>query len=150
MTATLILPAQIAEQLLERAGANPTVEVCGLLGGHANRICHFYPVANVAAQPATCFLLDAAGQIDAMRHMRERGEDLRGIFHSHLLSPAIPSVTDRAEARYTDCYYLIVSLQQERSELTAHYYNGQRFRQVPIIPVLDNGAMESQHEGGVK
>jgi len=42
--------------------------------------------------------------------MRERGEELFAIFHSHPAAPAEPSALDMAQAGYPDALYLIVSL----------------------------------------
>jgi len=32
------------------------------------------------------------------------------IFHSHIQSPAVPSPTDRRQARYPDAFYLLATL----------------------------------------
>jgi proteasome lid subunit RPN8/RPN11 len=48
--------------------------------------------------------------------MRERGEELIGIYHSHTKSPAYPSQTDLNEAiSWPEQVYLIVSLQDRES-----------------------------------
>ncbi|MCS3902077.1 proteasome lid subunit RPN8/RPN11 [Methylohalomonas lacus] len=133
MPTTLILPRLIADQLIALALANPQVEVCGLLGGDENVMRHFYPVANSATDPARHFLLDARGQIAAMRTMRECGEQLRGVFHSHPISAARPSATDRAAAAYPDVYYLITSLTRRQPETAAFYYDGRDFHATSII-----------------
>ncbi len=65
---------------------------------------------NVAGQPAQLFSMDPARQIDTLRRMREAGEELFGIFHSHPHSPAVPSDRDLHEAGYPDALYLIASL----------------------------------------
>ena len=71
----------------------------------------FYPVANVATEPACRYEMDPAQQIAALRAMRMRGEQLLAIMHSHPASAALPSATDIAEANYPDAIYLIISLQ---------------------------------------
>ncbi len=114
------------------ARTSPRVEVCALLGGENNGFTSIYPVANIADDPTTRFLLDPEGQIDAMKAMREVGEDLRGIFHSHPATAAVPSATDQTLASYPDVFYIIVSLADERAELQAHYYDGSVFVAVDI------------------
>lgn len=114
------------------ARGTPRVEVCALLGGRDNRLTSIYPVTNIADDPATRFLLDPEGQIDAMKAMREVDEDLRGIFHSHPASSAAPSTTDQALASYPDVFYIIMSLMGEQPELQAYYYDGNAFRAVDI------------------
>jgi proteasome lid subunit RPN8/RPN11 len=58
--------------------------------------------------------------------MDARGEDLVAIYHSHPLSPALPSPTDRAEAaddrgepRYPGVVYVLVTLMVETPEIRA-------------------------------
>ena len=71
---------------------------------------HCYPVANVAEQPQQRFLLDAGQQISAMAKMRELGEELFAIYHSHPTAPAQPSTHDLEQAAYPEALYLIISL----------------------------------------
>jgi proteasome lid subunit RPN8/RPN11 len=104
------LPRALVNQILHHAQACPELEVCGLIGAKdgAARAC--YPVANAAATPHVRFQLDPAGQIEAMRQIRDNGESLFAIFHSHPAAPAEPSAADLAEAAYPEALYLVVSL----------------------------------------
>lgn len=104
------LPRALVNQILHHAQASPELEVCGLIGakGGVPHSCH--PVANAAADPARRFQLDPGGQVDAMRRIREAGEALFAIFHSHPSAPAEPSPADLAEAAYPEALYLVVSL----------------------------------------
>lgn len=104
------LPRHLTQQLLHLAQASPDLEICGLIGARDGLPVSCYPVANAAAAPASRFQLDAQGQIDAMRSLRERGETLFAIFHSHPTAPAEPSAEDLAQAAYPEALYLIISL----------------------------------------
>jgi proteasome lid subunit RPN8/RPN11 len=55
--------------------------------------------------------MDPAQQIAALRTMRESGEQLFAIYHSHPNSPPLPSPTDLAQSNYPEALYLIISLQ---------------------------------------
>jgi proteasome lid subunit RPN8/RPN11 len=110
MNDTVRIPRVIVNQLLHLAQAAPEEEVCGLISGDAAGLRHCYPVANVARDRARLFALDPKGQIDAMRAMRERGEELQAIFHSHPHAPALPSATDVAQHEYPGVLYLVISL----------------------------------------
>lgn len=105
----VVLPRPLVNQLLTEAQKHPGIEVCGLVGQSAAG-SHCYPISNTAEDPSREFLLDAAEQIEAMRQMRERGEQLYAIYHSHPDSPAYPSPTDQRLAAYPGVLYLIISL----------------------------------------
>ncbi len=105
------LSRALVNQLLEHAQHYPQQEVCGLLGGRAGVPVSCYPIANSAGVPQRLFTMDPAQQIAALRSMRERGETLYAIYHSHPNTPPVPSRTDIEEAAYPEVVYLIVSLQ---------------------------------------
>ena len=118
--------------MLDHARSRPQLEICGLLGGSAYLIKSYYPVANISDQPHSSFLMDPAGQIQALRTMREREETLAGIFHSHPEAPPLPSSRDLLEAYYPDVYYFIASMRHPIPELKGFYFDGRRFLDVSI------------------
>ncbi|MGJ0485067.1 MAG: Mov34/MPN/PAD-1 family protein [Methylomicrobium sp.] len=104
------IPRKLAQQLLHQAQISPEAEICGLVGGR-NGVPHTcYPVVNVAESPAQRFLLDPKQQIAAMAAMRDQGEQLFAIYHSHPHAPAFPSWLDLEQAAYPEALYLIISL----------------------------------------
>lgn len=104
------LPRTLINQILHHAQSAPEEEVCGLIGANADGAMHLYPVANVAVDSHHLFTMEPAGQIDAMRRMREAGETLFAIYHSHPHAPAAPSPLDLQQAAYPEALYLIISL----------------------------------------
>lgn len=110
MPSIIPLPRALVNQLLHYAQTSPEREVCGLIGAKNGAPTRCYPIGNAASSPSTHFQLDAQGQIDAMRAMRENGEDLFAVFHSHPSAPAQPSAEDAAQAAYPEALYLIISL----------------------------------------
>ncbi len=106
----IALPRELVNQILHHALSCPELEVCGLIGAKEGLPASCYPVENAAAVPQLRFQLDPAGQINAMRQIRERGEELFAIFHSHPAAPAEPSPVDLADAVYLDVLYLVISL----------------------------------------
>ncbi len=107
---TATLPRPLVNRLLAQAQHSPESEVCGLVSSHHGRPSKVYPVDNVASRPGKLFQMDPKGLVDALRTMRERGEELFAIYHSHPHSPAVPSSTDLEQAEYPDALYLIISL----------------------------------------
>lgn len=109
-TPEIYLPRKLANQLLHLAQSSPDTEVCGLLGGRNGVATRCYPIENVAKQPEQQFLLNASQQILALAQMREYGEELFAIYHSHPTASAVPSAMDIEFASYPDALTLIISL----------------------------------------
>ena len=107
---TLKLPRPLVNTILTQAQQSPENEVCGLIGGREGQAQHCYPIDNTALDQARRYQMDPREQIEAMRQMRDSGEELIAIYHSHPHAPALPSEIDLAEAEYTEVVYLIVSL----------------------------------------
>ena len=105
------LPRKLTQQLLHLAQISPDVEICGLIGAGPDGLpLSCYPVSNCAETPHNRFLLDASQQIAALKHMREKGETLFAIYHSHPKAPATPSAADIEQATYPEAIHLIISL----------------------------------------
>jgi proteasome lid subunit RPN8/RPN11 len=104
------IPRKLAQQLLHLAQISPDAEICGLVGGKDGVPQTCYPVVNIAESPQQRFLLDPKQQIAAMAAMRDQGEQLFAIYHSHPTAPAFPSRLDLEQAAYPEALYLIISL----------------------------------------
>ncbi len=110
-TPEIRLPRKLTNRLLHLAQISPEAEICGLIGANADgQPATCYPIANSADTPQNRFLLDASQQIAAMKQMRERGENLFAIYHSHPHTPALPSTSDVEQAAYPQALHLIISL----------------------------------------
>lgn len=113
--AVLELPRSLVNQILAHAQQNPDEEICGLIsskktGSENSSTTKYYRITNAAKNKAQRFEMDGSEQIAAMKQMRERGEELMAIVHSHPDAPAIPSALDKENNNYPDVYYLVVSL----------------------------------------
>ncbi len=100
------------DQILAYARAADPAECCGLIGGaEKNRASTVYPLRNTAANTATSYEAAPEDLFSAQRQMRERGEELLAIYHSHPRSsePA-PSQTDVRLAYYPQAVYFIIGL----------------------------------------
>ena len=110
MTEPVRIPHPIVNQILHQAQQALDEEICGLIAGNAKNFTRCYPVANVAGDKQRLFEMDPRGLIDALRAMRDNGEELKAIYHSHPEAPAQPSLADIRQHEYPDVLYLIVSL----------------------------------------
>jgi len=134
---TQAIPRTVVNPILQHALSQPEQEVCGLVG---RRDAQFtvYPVRNVAKPPQALFAMDPQQQIEAMRRMRERGENLFAIYHSHPRAPATPSALDVEQAAYPEALYLIISLDTEGVlDMRAHRLHGGRLQPVELEMVND-------------
>ena len=93
--------------LIARAAAHPAEEVCGLLGGTDGTPRRHLPVTN-RLHRADAFDMDPGELIAAMRDLREAGQALVAIYHSHPHGPAYPSATDVAENQYPEAVHVII------------------------------------------
>jgi [CysO sulfur-carrier protein]-S-L-cysteine hydrolase len=99
------------EMLLHAKEANPA-ECCGLIGGDEDgRTKSIYRLNNVAANVAVAYEAAPEELFAAQREMRQRGETLLGIYHSHPRSAdPSPSETDIRLAYYPAATYVIIGL----------------------------------------
>lgn len=124
----------LATHLLTLAQKSPDQEICGLVGAIDDQPSTVYPVANTATTPSTNFEMDAQGQIDALKEMRNKNEKLFAIYHSHPRSPAEPSETDLANIGYPDVYQLIISLNTAGVlEMRAYQLKTEGVCEVPLL-----------------
>jgi len=95
--------------MFARARAASPEECCGLLGGREGRAASAYPLRNVSPRPEVAYEAAPEELFDAQRRMRERGETLVAVYHSHPRSAEPrPSATDVRLAFYPSAIYLII------------------------------------------
>lgn len=104
------LPRTVAIELLQLAQASAESEICGLVAANGEAL-RIIPVRNAAVEPDRLFEMDERELIDAMKSMRERGERLFAIYHSHPRSAPVPSATDLERAGYPEALHLIISME---------------------------------------
>ena len=99
------------DEILDHARAEAPRECCGLVGGTSGRAQTVYPTRNAAADPFITYEASPQDLFAAQRKMRERGEQLLAIYHSHPRSAdPKPSDTDVRLAYYPTAVYFIVGL----------------------------------------
>lgn len=103
------VPQTILQSLIEHARREAPNECCGVLGGKDNRLDTAYPIHNDQSSP-TRYFGSPQDLFAAVKMMRQKEEEITGIYHSHPTGPAYPSTTDLAENGYPGLYYFIISL----------------------------------------
>ncbi|RMH13954.1 MAG: M67 family peptidase [Gammaproteobacteria bacterium] len=132
---SIILPRPLVNDLLMAAQLTPDKEICGLIASNpAGHPVRHYPIRNCAKTPQTHYRMDAGEQIRAFKTMRDRGETLFGIYHSHPKGPDHPSLTDIREAEYRDAIYFIISMNTKGVlELGAFRIMEDDFLSLPLV-----------------
>ena len=108
----IILQSSHRDQIFASALEADPAECCGLIGGTEDGTAKsIYSLRNVAADKVVSYEAAPEDLFAAQRQMRERGEELLAIYHSHPRSaePA-PSETDVRLAYYPQAVYFIVGL----------------------------------------
>lgn len=115
-----LLRAHVEEMCAHARRASPS-ECCGLVGGISGLVSQsVYPLRNIAADAEFSYEAAPEELFAAQRRMRERGEQLLGIYHSHprALEP-VPSETDVRLAYYPAAIYFIIGLNATETILRA-------------------------------
>lgn len=96
-------------------------ECCGLIGGTADGMANsIYSLRNVATDKVVSYEAAPEELFAAQRQMRDRGEELLAIYHSHPRSAEpVPSETDVRLAYYPQAVYFIVGLAGARPVIRA-------------------------------
>lgn len=117
---TILTLSQLEEIFAYAKGAAPA-ECCGLIGGGEDQQARsIYSLRNMATNSNVAYEAAPEDLFSAQRQMRDRGEQLLGIYHSHPQSaePA-PSETDVRLAYYPQAVYFIIGLAGPRPVMRA-------------------------------
>jgi proteasome lid subunit RPN8/RPN11 len=117
----LQLTANQIAAIISHAHEAAPQECCGLIGGsNDGRVQTIYPAKNVAADPLVTYEAAAEDLFAAQRAMRDHGEQLLAIYHSHpRATDPEPSPTDVRLAYYPSAVYFIVGLGNDEPCLRA-------------------------------
>lgn len=108
----LVLTIGQTSAIFSHARQSDPAECCGLVGGSSEGgVTNVYPLQNIAPAPHLSYEAAPEDLFTAQRLMRERGEELLAIYHSHpRAAEPTPSETDVRLAYYPAAIYLIVGL----------------------------------------
>jgi proteasome lid subunit RPN8/RPN11 len=131
-----LLRAQVEEMYRHAREANPA-ECCGLIGGSIGESAEsaesiarsVYRLRNVARSPLVAYEAAPEELFAAQKRMRERGEEMLAIYHSHPRSEEpLPSETDVRLAYYPSAFYFIIGLSGAEATLRAFRINEREAR----------------------
>ena len=129
----ILLQSAHAHEIISHARESAPRECCGLIGGIDGNAQTTYRMRNVAADPLIAYEAAPEELFAAQRWMRERGEQLLGIYHSHpRADDPTPSATDVRLAYYPSAVYFIVGLGGEKPNLRAFRISESEGRWEPV------------------
>lgn len=108
----LILRKESFEQIVKQCIIKLPDEACGILSGKAGKVDNVYEMLNTDKSPQS-FFMDPAEQLRINKEIRKLGQEMVGIYHSHVASLAYPSERDVEMAFYPEASYLIISLKDK-------------------------------------
>ena len=108
-------------------------ECCGLLLGRKDAIVEAIRARNIAADPATRFVIDPADHFEAIRTARARPLEIVGFYHSHPRSTPEPSPRDVAEFDYPGHLYAIVSVRTTPAEIRLFRFQSGTFQPLSFV-----------------
>lgn len=116
----VVLPRVIAEQIVAQARAEYPNECCGIVAGSANaadggEALRYEACRNAAASPYR-YTIHPDDAYRVVVDIDDADEAVWAIVHSHVKSPAVPSMTDIGLAQFPDALYILVSLADEEAD----------------------------------
>jgi proteasome lid subunit RPN8/RPN11 len=112
MADSVLVRAEILDEILAHARRESQMECCGLLAGRDGLITGIFPATNALAS-ATAYEIAPRELFAMFRTLREKGLTHLGHYHSHLASDNFPSPSDIEQAGYPEHAYFIVSLRAD-------------------------------------
>jgi len=131
----LVLPQPVREAMIAHCLQDPSKEACGLLvaAGADGAVTRVRPMENVDHSPIH-YTMDPREQLRVEKDLRQRGERVVGIYHSHTATAAYPSPVDVSLAISPELSYVLVSLQdQTRPDVKSYRIDGERILEEPIV-----------------
>jgi proteasome lid subunit RPN8/RPN11 len=121
----LIVPAAHQAEMIRHCRQGYPKEACGLLAGSREAqaepvVVQVYPMTNTENSPVG-YAMDPAEQLQVEKLMRQRGQTVLGIYHSHTASEAYPSPVDVSLAISPDVSYVLVSLKDQEQPVVKSY-----------------------------
>ena len=137
---------QFYEECMTHCRGEYPKEACGIFAGAAahglpaieqtRTVVAVYPMRNVEDSPIG-YSMDPKEQLQIERRMRQAGQRMIGIYHSHTATTAYPSSVDVSLALSPDLSYVLVSLKdRQQPDFKSYRIDGKAIAQeaVEITP----------------
>lgn len=133
---TLMLSKVVQETMIAHAQERYPKEACGfLIANEGNKIVRIQTMRNVDDSPIG-YSMEPKEQFLVEKQLRQRKEQIVGIYHSHTASDAYPSSVDVSLAISPDISYVLVSLKDRQTpDIKSYRIKGETIIPEPIQQV---------------
>ena len=124
----LSISRELYEQVISHCQSRYPKEACGLLAGAKSgrepEVVQVYPMRNAEDSPIG-YSMDPKEQLQVEKRMRQAGQQMIGVYHSHTATAAYPSPVDVRLAISPDISYVLVSLaDRQRPDFKSYRLDG--------------------------
>ena len=120
----LRMSRELCAHVIEHCQSRYPKEACGLLAGTQAAaepsVAQVYPMTNVEDSPIG-YAMDPKEQLQVEKQMRQQGQRLLGIYHSHTATDAYPSPVDVRLSISPEISYVLVSLKDRQRPIVKSY-----------------------------
>ena len=114
----------LVDEVIAHCRSRYPKEACGILVGRREIIEQVYTMTNTEDSPIG-YAMDPKEQLRVEKTMRQHGQRMLAIFHSHTASEAYPSSVDVSLAISPEISYVLVSLKrQEQPDFKSYRIDG--------------------------
>lgn len=114
----LYIPEVLYRRMINQCLEERPLEACGLLGGASGHVTLACATDNAERSPIL-YRVDERQLIAAHREIQAAKQEIIGIYHSHVKTDPVPSLTDIEQATFPEAFYVIVSLAHRRPVVRA-------------------------------
>jgi proteasome lid subunit RPN8/RPN11 len=115
----LYIPESLYRKMINHCREEKPLEACGLLAGVGGQVLAAYATDNEYRSPVL-YKVDDRQLLQAFRQVQSDRQEIIGIYHSHVRTAPVPSLTDIEQATWPEAFYVIVSLAHRIPEVRAY------------------------------
>ena len=110
------IPKEIIDAIFTHAHEDAPIEACGYIAGENEEVKKYYRLKNMDRSEEH-FSFEPKEQFETIKAIRAENMEIKGVYHSHPLTPARPSKEDIRLAYDPTISYVIASLADDKETI---------------------------------